>query len=189
MKQSLGAEVYAMPTPVWIVGSYDAEGKPNVMTVAWGGVCCSKPPSIAISLRKATYTFDSIVERKCFTVSIPSETHAKEADFFGMVSGRDVDKFEATGLTPVRSELVDAPYVGEFPLILECRVTHTLEIGLHTQFVGEILDVKADPAVLVGGKPALDKVLPLLYGTGGKSYFRSGGFVGKGFSIGRGYMR
>ncbi|WP_022663367.1 flavin reductase family protein [Paucidesulfovibrio longus] len=188
MKVSLGAEILAMPTPVWIVGSYDAEDKPNAMTIAWGGVCCSKPPCVGVSLRKATYTYDCILARKAFTVSIPSESNAKEADYFGMASGRDVDKFAATGLTPVRSEVVDAPYVGEFPLVLECRLLQTVEIGLHTQFVGEIMDVKADENVLVGGKPALDKVLPLLYGTGSKSYFRSGPFLGKGFSIGRGYM-
>lgn len=188
MKISLGAEVLAMPTPVWIVGSYDADGKPNVMTVAWGGVCCSKPPCVGVSLRKATYTYDSIVARKAFTVSIPSESYAKEADFFGMASGRDTDKFAVTGLTPVRSALVDAPYVGEFPLVLECRLIQTVEIGLHSQFIGEIVDVKADKDVLVNGRPALDKVLPLLYGTGSKSYFKTGQFVGKGFSIGRGYM-
>ncbi|MGE4290590.1 MAG: flavin reductase family protein [Desulfovibrio sp.] len=188
MKVSMGAEILAMPTPVWIVGSYDAEGKPNVMTVAWGGVCCSKPPCIAVSLRQATYSYDCLVARQAFTVSIPSEQHAKEADFFGMVSGRSVDKFAVTGLTPVRSEVVDAPYVGEFPLILECKLVKTVELGLHTQFVGEIMDVKADESVLVGGKPALDKVLPLLYGTGTRSYFKSGPFLGKGFSIGRGYM-
>lgn len=188
MNVSLGADVLALPTPVWAVGSYDADGKPNVMTAAWGGICCSKPPCLSVSLRKATHTYDCIQARRAFTVSVPSETHAKEADYFGMVSGRDVDKFAATGLTPVRSEVVDAPYVGEFPLILECRLVRATELGLHTQFVGEIVDVRAQEDVLVGGKPALDKVLPLLYCTGTRSYFKTGAFLGKGFSIGRGYM-
>ncbi|SKA92183.1 NADH-FMN oxidoreductase RutF, flavin reductase (DIM6/NTAB) family [Paucidesulfovibrio gracilis DSM 16080] len=188
MKVSLGAEVLAMPTPVWIVGSYGEDDKPNAMTIAWGGVCCSKPPCVAVSLRKATHTYGNVMRRKAFTVSVPSEQYAKEADYFGMASGRDVDKFQVTGLTPEPSQVVDAPYVKEFPLVLECRLLHTLEIGLHTQFVGEIVDVKADQDVLVDGRPALDKVMPLLYGTGGKMYYKSGPFLGKGFSIGRGYM-
>src|ERR1035441_10776179 len=79
MKNSLGAKTIVPTTPVWVVGTYDKEGKPNVMTVAWGGICCSQPPCIYVSLRKATYTYNNIIERKAFTVSIPSETYAKEA--------------------------------------------------------------------------------------------------------------
>jgi len=147
MKRSIGPRTFVLPTPVWVVGTYDKEGNPNVMTAAWGGICCSKPPCVSISLRKATYTYGNIMDRKAFTVSVPSETHAKETDYFGMVSGKDVDKFAATGLTALKSEIVDAPYVKEFPLVLECKVIHTHEIGLHTQFVGEIMDVKADESV------------------------------------------
>jgi flavin reductase (DIM6/NTAB) family NADH-FMN oxidoreductase RutF len=148
MKKSIGAKTIVYPTPVFIVGTYDRDGKPNVMTAAWGGICCSSPPCVAISLRKATYTYGNIMEHNAFTISIPSEDYAKEADYFGIVSGEKEDKFAASGLTPVKSDLVNAPYVKEFPLVLECRVLHTLEIGLHTQFVGEIMDVKADEAVI-----------------------------------------
>lgn len=67
-----------------------------------------------------------------------------DADYFGLVSGNDVDKFAVSGRTPIKSELVDAPYVAEFPLIIECRLLNNFEIGLHTMFIGEIMDVKAD---------------------------------------------
>ena len=109
MKRSLGAKTLILPTPTWIVGSYDKQGKPNGMTVAWGGICCSDPPCVAVSLRKATYSYGSLIERRAFTVSVPSQRQVKEADYFGLVSGRETDKFAATGLTPVRSDLVDAP--------------------------------------------------------------------------------
>ena len=109
MKKSLGAQTLVFPTPTWIVGTYDKDNRPNAMTAAWGGICCSDPPCIAVSLRKATYTYGSLMERKAFTVSVPSESHVKEADYFGLVSGRDTDKFPATCLAPVRSGLVDAP--------------------------------------------------------------------------------
>jgi flavin reductase (DIM6/NTAB) family NADH-FMN oxidoreductase RutF len=113
MKQSIGAKTIAFPTPTWVVGTYDMNGKPNAMTAAWAGICCSNPPCISVSLRKATYSYASIVENKAFTVSIPSEDYVKEADYFGIASGRDENKFESINLTPVRSELVAAPYVGE----------------------------------------------------------------------------
>jgi flavin reductase (DIM6/NTAB) family NADH-FMN oxidoreductase RutF len=186
MKKSLGAQTLIQPTPTWIVGTYDKHGKANGATVAWGGICCSKPPCVTISLRKATYTYGSIVDRKAFTVSVPSEKHAKQADYFGIASGRSVDKFAAAGLTPVKSDLVDAPYVGEFPLVLECKLLHTLEIGLHTAFVGEILDVKADEDVLGDdGFPAIDKVKPLVFAPGGRRYHCVGSFLGQAFSIGK----
>ena len=114
------------------------------MTIAWGGICCSQPPCVTISLRKATYTYDSIMANKAYTVSIPSVAQVKEADYCGIVSGRSADKFAELGLTPVRSELVNAPYIAEFPVTIECKVLRAIEIGLHTQFVGEILDIKTD---------------------------------------------
>ena len=186
MKKSLGARTLVSPTPVWVIGSYDKDSKPNVMTAAWVGICCSKPPSVAISLRKATYTYSNIVERKAFTVNIPSEKYVREADYFGIASGKDVDKFLATGLTPVKSELVDAPYVQEFPLVLECKVTHTIEIGLHTQFIGEILDVKIDEAMLgEKGLPDIEKIKPFLFSPEVRTYHKVGEYLGQAFSIGR----
>jgi flavin reductase (DIM6/NTAB) family NADH-FMN oxidoreductase RutF len=186
MKKSLGAKTMAYPTPAWVVGSYDKDGKANGATIAWGGICCSDPPCVAISLRKATYTYHNIVDRQAYTINIASETHVKEVDFFGMASGRDTDKFAASGLTAVKSDLVDAPYVGEFPLILECKVIHTIEIGLHTQFIGQIVDVKADEAVLDDkGAPDLMKLKPIVFGPEIRAYHGVGAYLGKAFSIGR----
>jgi len=186
MKTSVGAKTILYPTPVLIVGTYDEDGKPNGMTAAWGGICCSKPPCIYVSLRKATYSYGNIVARKAFTVSVPSQDHAVEADYFGIASGRDGDKFAATGLTPVRSELVDAPYVAECPLVLECRLLHTLEIGLHTEFVGEVLDVKADESVLdEKGAPDIARIRPLIFAPGNRAYYGVGELVAQAFSIGR----
>ncbi len=185
MKQSVGAKTLAMPTPVWLVGTYD-DGKPNIMTIAWGGICCTQPPCVTVSLRKATHSYAAIVERKAFTVSIPAEGQAAQADYVGTVSGRDVDKFAACGWTPVRSELVDAPYVAEVPLVVECRLLHTLEIGLHTQFVGEIVDVKADPAVIgAKGYPDITKVKPIAWDPAHRGYYGMGAFLGLAWAIGK----
>jgi flavin reductase (DIM6/NTAB) family NADH-FMN oxidoreductase RutF len=186
MKKSIGAKTIVYPAPVFIVGTYDQVGKANAMAAAWGGICCSRPPCVAVSLRKATYTYGNIVERKAFTVSIPSEQHVVEADYFGLASGAKEDKFQVSGLTPVRSDLVDAPYVGEFPFALECKLLHTLEIGLHTQFVGEILDIKADDSVLdEDGNLDIGRVRPFLYAPVSRAYYGVGEFLGPAHSIGR----
>lgn len=185
MKKSLGPKTLLYPTPVWVVGTYDKEGKPNIMTIAWGGICCSKPPCVSISLREATYSHGNIMERKAFTLNIPSEAYAVEADYVGMVSGRNEDKFIATELTPVKSDVVDAPYIKEFPLILECKVIHVLEIGLHTQFVGEIIDVKADESVLdEKGVPDIEKINPIIFSPEMRMYHKIGDCIGEAFSMG-----
>ena len=187
MKTSLGAKTLVYPTPVFVVGTYDKVGKPNVMTASWGGICCSQPPCVAVSLRKATYTHGNILARQAFTISIPSEDHVQQADYFGLVSGRNVDKFAAMKLTPVRSELVDAPYVKEFSLIVECRLAHVIELGLHTQFVGEVMDVKAEDSVMAkGGLLEITKVKPLVFAPDTQAYYGIGKFVGQAFSVGHG---
>ena len=111
-----------------------------------------------------------------------------ESDYCGLTSGRDVDKFAVTGLTPVRSELVDAPFAAEFPVVLECRLLHTVEIGLHTQFIGEIVDVKADADVFSeDGLPDILKIKPLIFDTSHKGYHGIGPCLGKAFSIGNAF--
>jgi flavin reductase (DIM6/NTAB) family NADH-FMN oxidoreductase RutF len=109
--------------------------------------------------------------RKAYTVSIPSEGYVKEADWLGIASGRDTDKFTATRLTPVKGSNVDAPYVDEFPVVIECRVKEVVELGLHTQFVGEIMDVKAEAEVLNSkGSIDIEKVKPIIFTPGAGTY-------------------
>jgi flavin reductase (DIM6/NTAB) family NADH-FMN oxidoreductase RutF len=186
MKKSFGAKTLVFPSPVWCVGSYDKEGNPNVMTVAWGCICCSKPPCVTISLRKATYTYGNIMERRAYTVSVPSEDYVREADYLGIASGRDIDKFKETGLTPVKSELVDAPYVEEFPMILECKMIHHHEIGLHTHFIGEVIDAKIEDTHLdEDGRISIDRVRPIIFSAVAYQYHNIGEYIGKAFDIGK----
>jgi len=183
MKKSIGAQTILYPHPVLIVATYKEDGSPNIAAVSWGGICCSRPPCVAISLRAATQTHGNILARRAFTVGIPSVDQWREADYSGTVSGRDTEKFADTGLTAIRSDLVDAPLVDEFPMSLECRVKEIHEIGLHTQFVGEILDLKADPEVLgENGFPDIEKVRPICYATGNRRYYAIGASLGEAFS-------
>ncbi|MBN1688383.1 MAG: flavin reductase family protein [Candidatus Omnitrophica bacterium] len=184
MKKSLGAKPVVYPTPVFVVGTYDKAGKPNVMTASWAGIACSEPPCVCLSLRKATSTYHNLMQRKAFTVSLPSEKYVKEADYFGMASGKNVDKFKASGLTPVKSTLVDAPYVEEFPFVLECKLIHHHEIGLHTIFIGMIIDVKAEENIISGNRSFSDLLKPIAFDPEHYVYYGLGKILGKAFSIG-----
>lgn len=185
-KRSLGPRTLLYPAPVLLVGTYDLEGRPNIMTAAWGGICCSRPPCIYVSLRAATLTHSLILAGGCYTVSIPSADLIAKADYAGIASGRDVAKFDFLGLTAVQATHVRAPYVDECPVVLECRLVQTLELGSHTQFVGEVLDVRADESVLgEDGMPVIERVQPVLFDTSGRQYYGVGARLGDAFSIGR----
>lgn len=185
LKVSIGPKTMALPTPTWLIGTYDADGKPNLMTAAWGGVCCSAPPCVTVSLQKPRYSYDAIMQRKAYTISVPTESQVAQADFCGMTSGRNQDKFAVCHFTPVRSDLVDAPYVAECPLILECKVVHVLEVGVHTMFVGEILDVKVDESAVTEGTPDPTRIKPIIYAPEDRRYYGLGPSLGLGFFIGK----
>lgn len=185
-KISIGPRTLLYPHPDLIIGTYGPDGRPDAMAAAWGGICSSRPPAVAVSVQKVRQTYENLMRQREFTISIPSVDYVKEADYFGIVSGRDTDKFAATGLSPVKGDRVNAPYVGEFPVVLECRLLQTVEVGVHTQFIGEILDVKVDENVLgPDGKPDIGKIRPFAYDSMRQEYYEFGGVLAKAFSVGR----
>lgn len=185
MKKELGAGTVAFPTPVYIVGTYGEDGTPNAMNAAWGGVCSSEPPCVMIAIRKERHTYDNIMRRKAFTVNFPDAAHVKEADYFGLISGKKGNKFEAVDLTTEKSQYVDAPVIEEFPLALECKCIDSLVVGQHVMLVGEIVNVLADDnCVTEKGIVDIKKVDPLTYDPAANQYNRIGETVAKAFSAG-----
>lgn len=186
MKLSLPPQTIILPSPVLIIGTYGADGKPDIMNAAWGGVASSKPPCVSVSLREATLSYHNILHSGAFTVNIPSEKFLKESDYVGMVSGRDFDKFKETKLTPERSKFVNAPIVKEFPYTLECKLIKHLNLGLHTMFIGEIIGMVADEEFLNEKQlPDIEKVKPMTFGSfGSRAYYGIGKKLGDAFSVG-----
>lgn len=190
MKKNLGANTLAFPTPVYIVGTYGQEDEPTAMNVAWGGLCSSEPPCVMIAVRKGRYTYDNIVKNKAFTVNIPDADHVAEADYFGLVSGKNMRKFDVVGLTPVKAENVNAPIIEEFPVAMECKFLQSVEVGQHNVIIGEIVNVVADEACL-NEKGAIDieKVKPMAYNPAANRYDLVGEKVADAFSAGLGYLK
>ncbi len=189
-KISLGAQPLLYPEPALLVCTYDTQGKANAMVAAWGGICSSEPLCLSVSVRPMRWTHDPLLKRKAFTVGIPSESMMTAADYLGIASGRHHNKLSATGLTAVRSEKVDAPYIAECPVVLECALRETLTVGSHVLMIGEIVDVLADKACMAEGKqyPDIAKVAPLIYDSGSKAYYSIGPKVGDAFSAGKAFL-
>ena len=186
MLSSLGPLPFCLPAPVWLVGTYDAEGRPNVMTAVAGGLCSTQPPCLGVSLRRGGWTHASLPGRAAFTVAVPSRSLAARVDFAGLMSGRNADKFAAAGLTPVAGEHVDAPYVAECPVVLELALRHTLELGSHTLYVGEIMDVKVEESCLrPDGLPDPARIDALCFAPLTHEYYATGDFVARAYAVGK----
>ena len=142
--RAIGATPYLCPIPAVMLGCADPENgvKPNLITVAWAGVVCSKPPMLSVSIRKERFSHDVIQRTGEFTVNLIGKDLCKAMDFCGVKSGRDVDKFTALGLTPVAAPpLRIAPALAEAPGHLCCRVHSVTELGSHDLFLAEIVEV------------------------------------------------
>jgi flavin reductase (DIM6/NTAB) family NADH-FMN oxidoreductase RutF len=185
-KKSIGAHPYLYPTPIMLAGTYDGNGKPNIAAIAWAGVCNADPPLVGLAVRPSRHTHSAIVARKAFTLSIPTQDMAAATDFAGLATGRETDKFAVAGLSPVASEAVDAPYVAECPVILECSLYQQIAFPSHTYFIGEVRDILAERAFLStsGKHPDMMKFMPMAYDAGENAYYSLNKLIGKAFSVG-----
>ncbi|MDU9376915.1 Flavoredoxin [Methanocorpusculaceae archaeon Sp1] len=186
MKRELAPYAVLPPCPVTVVCTYDSLDKPNGLAVSWTGIAVSDPPHVMIAVRPGRYSHAALCERKEFTMNIPSESQMREADYFGITSGRKTDKFADLGLTPVPAKHVHAPTIAEFPLSLECRVVSQQEIGTHSIFIAKILAVHADENIL-DEKDNIDVIAmrPISYDHAKFLYLGQGPVLGKAFSVGK----
>ncbi len=171
------------PLPAVLIGCRDEEGRSNLMTAAWAGTICSDPVMVSVSIRRERYSHDIIERTGDFTVSLTTRKLTRAADYCGVRSGRDTDKFGDMKLTPLESLKISAPGVEESPVVLECRVKQILRLGSHDMFIAEVVNVSVDERYLDGrGRLALEKADLTAYSHG--EYFALGEKIGKfGYSV------
>lgn len=136
------------PCPVVLVTCLDSNGKANIITLAWVGTVCSEPPMIALGIRPSRYSYKLIKKSREFVVNIPTAKIIKETDYCGITSGRDVDKFSETQLTPEKAEKVLPPLIQECPVNMECILKNRVPLGTHDLFIGEVVQVHVDQRVM-----------------------------------------
>lgn len=184
-RQSWRAGNMLYPLPAVMVSCVRPGEKPNIITVAWAGTTCSSPAMVSISVRPDRYSYDIIRETGEFVINLTTERLAHAADYCGVRSGRDVDKFKEMNLTPGQSVHVAAPFIEESPVNIECRTKQILELGSHHMFVAEVLGVNVDECYLdKNGKFNLNEAGLMVYSHG--EYFGLGKKLGKfGYSVQR----
>ncbi len=171
------------PCPAVMISCADADGRPNIMTAAWAGTVCSDPVMLSVSIRPERYSYGLIHKSREFAVNLTSRKLAKAADYCGVRSGRDVDKFREMGLTPQACSRIRVPMIAESPVVMECAVTQEIALGSHVMFLAKVLAVSVDEELMEeSGRLALEKADLVAYSHG--EYFALGDALGKfGFSV------
>ncbi len=174
---------FLYPVPAVMVSCADGEGKPNIITVAWAGTVCSDPPMVSISVRKSRYSYDLIRKSGVFVINLTTKKLTRAADYCGVRSGRDVDKFAECRLHAVAAEKVGAPLIEESPVNIECRVKQVIELGTHDMFLAEVVCVQVDSAYIdESGKFHMEDTHLTAYSHG--KYYELGKMLGSfGYSV------
>jgi flavin reductase (DIM6/NTAB) family NADH-FMN oxidoreductase RutF len=183
-KIPIGPQTLIYPKPALLIGA-NVDGRPNFMTLAWGGIANGEPPMIAVALRYRHHTLKGIRQNSSFSVNIPSRDMAKETDYCGITSGSSVDKVKVCGFAVYYGRLATAPLIEQCPVNLECRVDRILDLGSHSLVIGQIMETYVSESCLTDGKPDVDKISPLIYsGSPAREYLELGRVVAKAYSIG-----
>jgi flavin reductase (DIM6/NTAB) family NADH-FMN oxidoreductase RutF len=171
------------PIPAVMVSCQREGEKPNIITVAWAGNVCTNPAMLSISVRKERYSYNIIKESGEFVVNLTNKQLTRAADWCGVRSGRDYDKFKEMNLTPQKSQEVSCPGIEESPVNIECKLHSIIELGSHDLFIGEVKCVTVDGKYMdEKGKFELNKAGLVAYSHG--EYFTLGEKLGKfGYSV------
>jgi flavin reductase (DIM6/NTAB) family NADH-FMN oxidoreductase RutF len=183
MRKNLKLTEGIFPMPVLMVATYNEDGSIDVMNAAWGTM--QERDNVALNLTETHKTVQNIKNRKAFTVSIADAAHVVEADYLGIVSGnKEPNKFEKSGLTAVKSELVDAPIINEFPLCLECEFIEYQDSEYGIGVIGKVINVSADESVMKDGKVDISLVDAIAFDPYTHGYYRVCERVGDAFKDG-----
>ena len=172
------------PLPAVLVTCGSGPEDWNLLTVAWTGTVCTEPAMCYISVRKERHSHALIERNMESTINLTTASMARATDWCGVRSGRDTDKFAATGLTPLPGLLVKSPTLEQSPLSIECAVTQIMRLGSHDMFMARVLGVRADERYIdpVSGRFDLEKARLLCYSHG--HYYALGEHLGHfGFSV------
>lgn len=176
------------PVPAVMVSCAGPEesARPNIITIAWAGTVNSDPPMVSVSVRKNRFSHHIIKESGEFVVNLVDQERCKAVDFCGVRSGKDVDKWQACGLTPMPAiGMTHAPAIAECPAYLACKVRQVLELGSHDMFIGEVVGVQVrDDLFAADGSLHLEKAGLVAYNHG--VYQRTAEVMGFfGYSVAR----
>ena len=184
-KVKLGPQTLVYPQPAFLIGA-DVNKKSNFLAVAWGGVACGSPPMVSVAIHHNRYTLKGIKQNMAFSLNVTSKDYAVETDYCGIISGSKTDKVVDCGFTVFYGDLAGAPMIEQYPVNLECKVVHILDLGSHYLVIGEIIETHVSEDCLTDGDPDVRKIQPIAYIEGQPGdYYCIGENIGEAFRIGK----
>ena len=181
-RKDFGAKPLSYPQPVWIIATYDENGKPNAMNAAWGGISEMKEVSVCLSPEHKTCM--NFEKTGAFTISMADAKHVAGCDYVGIVSGnKEEDKFAKAGFTATKSGFVNAPIINELAVCLECKVISYDKESCIVK--GEIVNVSVDEEAIIDGKVDVAKVAPICFDPFNHAYHVLGDKVGDAWGSGK----
>ena len=184
MKEAWKPGTLIYPLPAVLVSCGTTPEEYNMLTIAWTGTVCTNPPMCYISVRKERHSYDIIRRTGEFAINLTTEALARATDWCGVRSGRDNNKWQTTGLTPMENEYISAPIIAESPLSICCKVRQIIELGSHDMFLADVVGILADKRYIdpETGKFSLDRAKPIVYSHG--EYYTLGELIGHfGWSV------
>ena len=183
MRKKLNITEGIFPMPVLMIATYNEDNSVNVMNASWGTMQARN--TVALQLTETHKTVKNIKARKAFTLSIADAAHVVQADYFGVTSGNKIsNKFEKSGLTANKSEIVDAPVINEFPLCLECEFIEYQDNEYGVGVIGKVVNVTADEKVMIDGKLDMSLVNAIAFDPYTHGYYLVSKRVGEAFKDG-----
>ena len=183
MRKNIKTTEAIFPMPVLLIATYNEDGTVNVMNAAWGTMV--ERDIVALNLTETHHTVANIQKRKSVTVAIADAKHVTEADYFGVVSGKNTpDKLAVTGLSAEKSELVDAPVLTDFPIVMECEFIEYQDSTYGLGVIGKVVNVSVDESVMKDDKVDIDAVNAIAFDPYTHGYYKVGGRVGDAFKDG-----
>lgn len=175
-----GALIAPLPPVLVTCGTME---KPNVLTIGWTGITNTIPPKTYISVRPSRFSYNIIKETKSFVINLTTKELVRAADYCGVKSGLNTDKFTDMKLETEKATTFDCPMLCKSPVSIECRVTDIVPLGSHDMFLADIVAVNVDEQYIDGnGKLHLDKCGLVAYSHG--EYYALGEKLGTfGFSV------
>lgn len=172
-----GTMIYPLPAALISCGN-DPENY-NLLTVSWVGTICSNPPMCYISVRPERHSYQLIKDSGEFVINLTNEAMAFAADWCGVRSGRDYDKFDNMKLTPEKAEMIQAPMIKESPLCIECKVKEVISLGSHDMFIANVVNIQADKRYIDPKTDTFDLAKAKLIAYSHGHYYKLGEEIGK----------
>jgi flavin reductase (DIM6/NTAB) family NADH-FMN oxidoreductase RutF len=129
MKNDVEYLEFMWPMKTFLITCADIDGNPNIIAVSFCMPVSREPPLTACAIGRKAFSCELIENTKEFIINVPSAELKQQVYYCGYNSGRQVDKFKVTNLTPKPARRVKPPIIDECIAHMECVLEDIFQAG------------------------------------------------------------